>query len=247
MSSKGEEMELVWSDEFEKEGLPDPSKWTYEEGFVRNRELQYYTRERAENARIEDGRLVLEARLDSMRHAEGVALCTSGSITTEGRASWVYGRFEVRAKVPKGIGTWPAIWMLGDNIRTVGWPRCGEIDIMEYVGFLPELFHFTVHGPNGQGEHISKGVSEPIAEAAGEYATYVLEWDEEGFRYFVNGTSVATFLRSDLSFEPWPYDKPHYLILNLAIGGTWGATQGLNAEIFPSRFEVEYVRVYQRV
>ena len=247
VSSKGEPMALVWEDEFDCEGAPDPAKWGYEEGFVRNRELQYYTRDRRENARIEDGRLVLEARIDNFRHAEGTSLCTSAAITTYGRAAWTYGRFEIRAKVPRGIGTWPAIWMLGENVHEIGWPRCGEIDIMEYVGFQPNEFFFTLHGPDANGGHVSSGsCSRTIPEADGEYAVYALEWDEGGFRYFVNGAQVADFPRETLPFGQWPFDKPHDLLLNLAIGGAWGATKGIDAGIFPSRFEVDYVRVYQK-
>lgn len=242
--STGKKLRLVWNDEFDGRGLPDPAKWSYEEGFVRNREFQYYTRERSANARREKGSLVLEARLDSLRHANGVALCTSGSINTRGKASWKYGRFEIRAKLPGGIGAWPAIWMLGDNIPKVGWPRCGEIDIMEYVGHRKDQVHFTVHAQN-EGRHVSKGVNVNFPTAETDFAVYVLEWERDALRFFVDGTFGLEFKRGDIAIAPWPFDKPHYLLLNLAIGGSWGAEKGIDAAIFPCRFEVDYVRVYQ--
>ena len=242
--STGKKLRLVWNDEFDGRGLPDPAKWSYEEGFVRNREFQYYTRERSANARREKGSLVLEARLDSLRHANGVALCTSGSINTRGKASWKYGRFEIRAKLPGGIGAWPAIWMLGDNIPKVGWPRCGEIDIMEYVGHRKDQVHFTVHAQN-EGRHVSKGVNVNFPTAETDFAVYVLEWERDALRFFVDGTLGLEFKRGDIAIAPWPFDKPHYLLLNLAIGGSWGAEKGIDAAIFPCRFEVDYVRVYQ--
>ncbi len=242
--STGKKLRLVWNDEFDGRGLPDPAKWSYEEGFVRNREFQYYTRERSANARREKGSLVLEARLDSLRHANGVALCTSGSINTRGKASWKYGRFEIRAKLPGGIGAWPAIWMLGDNIPKVGWPRCGEIDIMEYVGHRKDQVHFTVHAQN-EGRHVSKGVNVNFPTAETDFAVYVLEWERDALRFFVDGTLGLEFKRGDIAIAPWPFDKPHYLLLNLAIGGSWGAEKGIDAVIFPCRFEIDYVRVYQ--
>ena len=243
-TSTGKKLRLVWNDEFDGRGLPDPEKWSYEEGFVRNREFQYYTRERTANARREKGSLVLEARLDNFRHANGVALCTSGSINTRGKASWKYGRFEIRAKLPGGIGAWPAIWMLGDNIAKVGWPRCGEIDIMEYVGHRKDQVHFTVHAQH-EGRHVSKGVNVNVPTAETDYAVYVLEWDRNAMRFFVDGTFGLEVKRGDIAIAPWPFDKPHYLLLNLAIGGSWGAEKGIDAAIFPCRFEIDYVRVYQ--
>src|SRR5579883_2123378 len=154
------EWKLVWSDEFDHPGLPDQSKWTYETGYIRNHERQYYTRARPENARVEGGRLIIEARKerypiparsaqaggrsDDARPADA-AEYTSASLTTQGKAAWAHGRIEVRAQLPSGRGTWPAIWTLGTDIDQVGWPRCGEIDIMEFVGFDPGTIHANVH------------------------------------------------------------------------------------------------------
>lgn len=145
---------LAWSDEFDRDGAPDPAKWNPEVGLIRNGELQYYTRDRAKNARIENGHLVIEAHKEPFEKAA----YTSASLTTAGRASWTYGRIEARAKLPGGRGTWPAIWMLGDSIRTVGWPTCGEIDIMEHVGYDPEKVHCTVHtGAYNHPAHTQRG------------------------------------------------------------------------------------------
>ena len=151
------EWELAWSDEFDKDGSPDATKWDFEKGFVRNQELQYYTSRRKENARVENGTLVIEARRErwpnasyrrgsrDWRMSRRLAEYTSAALTTKGKATWTYGRIEVRAKLPRGRGVWPAIWMLGTNIDRKGWPACGEIDIMEYVGFDPAHVHGTVH------------------------------------------------------------------------------------------------------
>ena len=243
-TTSGKTLKLVWNDEFNGKGLPDPEKWGYEVGFVRNREFQYYTRERPENVRMENGNLVLEARLDNFRHPDGVAICTSGSINTLNRATWKYGRFEIRAKIPTGIGTWPAIWMLGENIPQVGWPQCGEIDIMEYVGHWHHNVHFTVHAQN-EGKYTKKGAAVVHPQAEDAFAVYVLEWEEDSLKFFVNGVLGLEFKRGDIAISPWPFDKPHYLLLNLAIGGGWGAEKGIDGDIFPCRFEVDYVRVYQ--
>ena len=162
MLAGGEEWKLVWSDEFNKAGLPDAAKWDYETGLVRNHERQFYTRARRENARVENGMLIIEARKEKYRspstepaarsEQEGRekldhqgADYTSASLTTSGKAAWTYGRIEVRAKLPSGRGTWPAIWTLGTNIDKAGWPSCGEIDIMEFVGFEPGIIHANIH------------------------------------------------------------------------------------------------------
>ena len=152
-----QEWQLVWSEEFEYVGLPDRTKWNYEEGFVRNEEMQYYTQGRKENVRIENRVLVIEGRIENFKnpkYKEGsehwkeqreFARYTSGSINTLGKATFRYGRIEVRAKMPQGKGMWPAIWMMGINRTDVGWPRCGEIDIMEYVGKNPHTIHANAH------------------------------------------------------------------------------------------------------
>ncbi len=234
---------LVWSDEFNEEGLPDSAKWTYEEGFVRNNEAQYYTRARSENARIEDGALVIEARKERYEEAE----YTSASVTTQGRASWRYGRIEVRAKLPTGRGMWPAIWMLGTNISEVGWPECGEIDIMENVGFDPNLIHANVHtAAFNHADGTNKGANIRVDDPHADFHVYAVEWYDDRMDFFVDDRKYFTFTNTGGGVDEWPFDLPHYLILNAAIGGAWGGQQGIDDAIFPQRFYIDYVRVYER-
>jgi beta-glucanase (GH16 family) len=253
--------ELVWSDEFDRDGLPDPAKWVQEEGFIRNQELQYYTVGRLENARVENGHLIIEARKEPFpnpRHQPDAperrwqqrraqADYTSASLTTRGRAEWTYGRVEVRAKLPGGRGTWPAIWMLGSNIGEVGWPACGEIDIMEYVGHDPGVVHSYVHTRgynhtrgNGRGARLK------LPEAETAFHVYAVEWTPEHLKFFVDDMNYFTLKNDGTGVDSWPFDAPHYLILNLAIGGAWGGQQGIDDSIFPQRFLIDYVRVYRR-
>ncbi len=252
------EWKLVWSDEFDRDGLPDPSRWTYEEGFVRNQEAQYYTRGRPENARVEGGVLILEARRErfpngryeagspSWQRNRPFAEYTSASVTTEGKASWRYGRIEVRAKLPTGRGTWPAIWMLGVNRREAGWPRCGEIDIMENVGFDPDMIHANIH--TEAYNHVmktNKGAGVRVAAPHADFHVYALAWSAEKMVFSVDGREYFTYTNEGTGVAAWPFDQPFYLILNVAVGGGWGGRQGIDDAIFPQRMEVDYVRVYQ--
>lgn len=174
--------ELVWADEFEVEGLPDSSRWNLEEGLIRNQEAQYYTRGRAENARVEDGMLVIEARKEPYRGAH----YTSASVTTAGKASWLYGRIEVRAKLPSGRGMWPAIWMLGTRIEQVGWPASGEIDIMENVGFDPNVIHGNVHTTAfNHAIGTNKGARIVVPDPDEEFHVYAVEWYPTRIDFFV--------------------------------------------------------------
>ena len=159
------EWELVWSDEFNYKGLPDKTKWDYEEGFVRNNESQYYTRARPENASVEGGVLIIECRKERFQPENHPPVAyTAASLTTLNKESWQYGRIEVRAKLPHGKGVWPAIWMLGTNISEVGWPACGEIDIMEFIGKEPGNIYGTLHYAEG-GKHQSDERQAPNGEA----------------------------------------------------------------------------------
>jgi len=251
---------LVWCDEFDYEGLPDPAKWDYETGFVRNAELQYYTRERKENARVQGGVLVIEARkerfpnpgYDPSKPRSGTncefAEYTAASLITRGKASWTYGRFEVRAKLPKGRGTWPAIWMLGTNISEVGWPKCGEIDIMEYVGFDPDGVHTTVHTQaynhtRGTGRGKRTTVERPYED----FHVYAMEWTKNSITFFVDEKRVFSVADDGGGVDAWPFTAPQYLLLNFAVGGSWGAAKGVDESIWPQQFLIDYVRVYERV
>jgi beta-glucanase (GH16 family) len=256
------EWKLVWSDEFDKPGLPDPAKWEFEEGFLRNNEAQYYTRQRTENARVEDGMLIIEARKERMknpaydpnaagkgrsRRSREFAEYTSASLTTRGKASWSSGRVEVRAKLPAGRGVWPAIWMLGTNNQQVGWPSCGEIDIMEFVGFEPGVIHANIHTRKyNHVQKTGKGSQITIPDASTAFHVYAMEWDAEKMDFFVDDKKYFTYRNEHTGVDAWPYDQHQYLILNLAIGGAWGGAQGIDDAVFPQRYYIDYVRVYQK-
>jgi len=258
---QADEWSLVWSDEFDYTGLPNESKWNYEQGFVRNRESQYYTKARKENARVENGHLVIEARKEdwpnpdyrpgsssrrSSRSREK-AEYTSASLITRGKATWTYGRIEVKAKLPQGRGVWPAIWMLGTNIREVGWPRCGEIDIMEYVGYDPNTVCANVHmAKYNHAKGTGKGSKIKADKPYDSFHTYAVEWTPERMDFFFDEHKYFTFENEHGGADVWPFDQPHYLILNLAIGGSWGGQKGIDESIFPQKFLIDYVRIYQK-
>ncbi len=236
-------LELVWSDEFDRDGAPDPAKWTPEVGRVRNGEAQYYTSGRRENARVEGGHLVLEARKEAFEGAE----FTSASLTTARSAGWTYGRIEVRAKIPSGRGLWPAIWMLGDAIRWDGWPACGEIDIMENVGYDHDIIHCTVHtGAYNHPMKTQKGGSVRVVKPSADFHIYAVDWTAEAMIFTFDGREVFRFTNEKTGPAAWPFDAPHYLLLNVAVGGGWGGQQGIDDAVFPQRMLVDYVRVYQR-
>ena len=237
---------LVWSDEFNGGGAPDPAKWTYEEGFIRNRELQYYTADRRENARVEGGKLIIEARRENWKNPKGKeAEYTSASVLTKGKAEWKYGRIEVRAKLPGGRGTWPAIWMMpNDGMR---WPNKGEIDIMENVGYEPDVIHANIH--TEAYNHVkgtNKGAKIRIEKPSESFHVYAVEWTPEKMDFFVDKNCYFTYENEKTGSAVWPFDKPFYLILNIAVGGSWGGQKGVDPDAFPRRMEIDYVRVYQR-
>ena len=233
---------LVFADEFETPGSLDPAKWGYDLGYIANDEKQYYT-SRSENVRAEAGTLVIEARKEAY---QGYAY-TSARVTTRGRFELQYGRVEVRAKLPAGRGTWPATWMLGTNIDEVGWPTCGEIDIMENVGFDPLRIHASVHSA-AYNHRIGtqKTASVTIPNPSENFHVYAMEWYADHIDVFVDGQKYFTFRNEGTGSRTWPFDKPQYLLLNLAIGGSWGGQQGIDETQFPKRYLIDYVRVYQQ-
>jgi len=253
---------LIWSDEFDQPGLPDPSKWNYEEGFLRNNEEQFYTSQRRENARVENGMLIIEARKERFKNpsfdpnAQGprgsrrqreFAEYTSASLTTRGKASWTCGKIEVRAKLPQARGTWPAIWTLGTNGKQVGWPACGEIDIMEFVGFDPGIIHANIH--TKKYNHVmktGKGSQITIPDASEAFHVYAVQWEPDHLDFFVDDKKYFTFRNEGAGTDVWPYDQPQFLILNLAIGGAWGGAKGIDDASFPQKYYIDYVRVYQK-
>ena len=234
---------LTWADEFDRPGAPDSAVWTPEVGYLRNGEKQYYTRDRPENARVENGLLVIEARRDNWNDKP----ITSASLTTQGKRPFLYGRIAVRAKIPTGRGTWPAIWTLGENVKQAGWPACGEIDIMENVGYDPLKVHANIHcTAYNHMKRTGKG-SKITAEAPwSQFHEYSVEWYEDRIEFFFDDTRYFVFRKESGDPAVWPFSKPQYLILNLAIGGNWGGQQGIDDAAFPARYEVDYVRVFGR-
>jgi beta-glucanase (GH16 family) len=236
--------ELVWEDNFDKDGLPNPEIWGYEEGYIRNREAQYYTKERPENARVENGMLVIEARQDNWEGKE----ITSASINTYGKKSMLYGRIEVKAKLPTGLGTWPAIWMLGDAHKEgTRWPECGEIDIMENVGYEPDVIHANIH--TKAYNHVkgtNKGNKISIEKPYENFNVYAVNWYEDHMDFYLNDELYFSFENEGTGNDVWPFDKPHYLLINLAIGGSWGGRQGLDKSILPQKYYIDYVKVYKQ-
>lgn len=242
---------IVWSDEFDYTGLPDPAKWGYDVGGHGwgNKELQNYTARRKENARVENGRLIIEARRDGSKNQ----MYTSARLVSKGKGDWTYGRFEVRAKLPSGRGTWPAIWMLPSqkSYGGGGWPDNGEIDIMEHVGFDPDVVHGSVHTKayyHSIGTQKTGKIAVPTSRT--EFNVYAVEWTPREIRWYINDNHYFTFRNERLTsptadYKQWPFDKPFHLILNVAVGGTWGGTQGIDDSIWPQRIEIEYVRVYK--
>ncbi|MDR1936897.1 MAG: glycoside hydrolase family 16 protein, partial [Tannerellaceae bacterium] len=214
----GEQQKLkpVWSDEFEYSGLPDPQKWNYEEGMIRNGEAQYYTRSRLENARVENGELVITARKETFQDAS----YTSASINTKGLFEFQGGRVEVRARLPRGRGVWPAIWTLGTNINEVGWPVCGEIDIMEFVGYEPGVVYANVHtGDYNHTKGTGRGGRIQTDSPFDDFHIYAVEWYADRMDFYFDDQKYFTCDRKGEGSGEWPFDAPQYLLINLAIGG----------------------------
>ncbi len=253
----GKFKKLVWADEFNVDGLPDNSRWSYQQGLVRNNEEQYYTVERKENARIENGFLIIEGRKEEWvnelhdpasndwRFKPEKAAYTSACIVTQGKASWKYGRIEVRAKLPSGMGVWPAIWTLGDNEPVIGWPRCGEIDIMEFVGHDSLRVHGNAHYEDSvKKKHTSKAGRIANVNPSKGFHIYAIEWTPTTIDFYFDHQKYHSFNIDDVGKgDDNPFRKPHFLLLNLALGGEWGAT--IDPDIFPQQYIIDYVRVFQ--
>ncbi len=235
----------MWSDEFNgPEGSsPDTNRWRFDlgGGGWGNNEWQYYTA-RTNNARIEGGCLIIEARQENYQGSN----YTSARLKTQGLASWLYGRFEARIQIPRGQGLWPAFWMLGTNISSVGWPNCGEIDIMENIGREPAVVHGTVHGPGySGGSGISGAYTLPGGGAfADDFHVFAIEWTSNRIEWFADGQRYFTVTPSNLpAGAPWVFDRPQFLLLNVAVGGNWPGYPD-QTTTFPQRMRVDYVRVF---
>ncbi len=244
---------MVWSDEFDVPGLPDATKWSHDTernsaGWYNN-EQQYYASERPENARIENGFLVITARREDLSNLGlpdwSGQRYSSARLVTRGKAAWRSGFFEIRAKLPCGRGTWPAIWTLSAPPQT-RWPDDGEIDIMEHVGFDPGIVHGTVH--TGSYNHTlgnHRGATTTVADACDEFHRYQMNWTPSRITIGVDDRNYFQYSNDGSGNGTWPFDSPQYLILNIAVGGDWGGQMGIDDTVFPVRMEIDYVRVYQ--
>jgi beta-glucanase (GH16 family) len=225
---------LVWSDEFNYTGTPDTTKWNYDLGARSGW---------GKNVRVENGNLIIEAHKDSLENKP----YTSSRIVSKKKGDWLYGKIEVRAKLPKGKGTWPAIWMLSTDWKYGGWPASGEIDIMEHVGYDPGVIHGTIH--TEAYNHVKQTQKEgkvTIANAQDEFHVYAIDWKEDKINFLVDHKVYHSVTRDPKDdFKGWPFDKRFHLLMNIAVGGNWGGKEGVDPSIWPQRMEVDYVRVYQ--
>ena len=239
---------LTWSDEFNYTGLPDANKWSYDVGGhgFGNHELQYYTNARLENARVEDSVLVITARHENMN---GNAF-TSARLISKSVGDFCYGRFEVRAILPFGVGTWPAIWMLPDvwNYGTGGWPDNGEIDIMEHVGYNHGVIVGSIH-TKAYNHKIGTQKSGTVRynDCTVNFHVYAIEWDSAKIDFFVDANKYFSFKNEGTGYAVWPFDKAFHYILNIAVGGDWGGAQGVDSTIFPQKMIIDYARMYKKV
>ena len=245
--------QLIWNDEFSAPdgSSTDPSKWTYDFGGNGwgNQELETYTA-RPSNAQIRGGNLVITARREDLTGPDGIARqYTSARLKTQTRFVQAYGRFEARIKIPKGQGIWPAFWLLGDDIDRVGWPQCGEIDVMENVGGDPAINHGSLHGPTftGPTSDATKTIALPAGQSlADDFHLYAIEWEPALVRFFLDDNNYATFNRSDWPVGGiWVFDHPFFILFNVAVGGNWPGPPD-SATQFPQEMQVDYVRVYSK-
>lgn len=230
---------LIWEDQFNQK-IIDESIWNIDQvgGTSGNNEAQYYHRN---NAYIKDNILHLVAKKEQVEGFE----YTSAKLTTKHKKEILHGKIEVLAQVPKGKGTWPAIWLLGSSISQVGWPLCGEIDVMEHVGHTPNEIHMSLHTKANnhlKNNHQTKYLH--IKDATDRFVKYVVIWQEDSIEFYIDDVKIVRFDKpKDPTQDNWPYNQPFYLILNLAIGGWWGGK--IDDDIFPVTFKIKHVKVYE--
>jgi beta-glucanase (GH16 family) len=230
---------LVWMDDFNQNGSPSSSKWTYDIGGNGwgNNEVQFYTN-RTQNANVSDGILSITARKEDYNGSN----YTSSRLKTQGKYSFTYGKVEVRAKLPASAGTWPAIWMLGENFTSVGWPACGEIDIMEQKGWDKSKVSSALHNLSSSGNTINvREINVP--ESTNEFHVYGMNWTRNKIEFSIDGEIYYTYSPSTKTNENWPYNKPQFIILNVAMGGNLGGD--IPSDFTESKMEIDYVKVYQ--
>jgi beta-glucanase (GH16 family) len=234
----------VWEDNFNSGSAVDGSKWTFETGGNGwgNNELQYYTP--GTNTTVSGGNLVLTAKKETVSGNQ----YTSTRMVTKGKGDWLYGRFEVRAQLPKGKGTWPAIWMLPSDNAYGTWPASGEIDIMEHVGYDLDNIHSSVHtSAYNHTRGTQKTAAKIIPGATNDFHIYRVDWTPYAIRGFIDGVQYFEFKNENTGFTTWPFNKKFHLILNLAVGGNWGGAQGVDNSAFPTSMVIDYVKVYKMI
>ena len=244
---------LTWSDEFSQAdgSAPDPEKWAYDVGGDGwgNFELQSYTT-RTQNAQIQDGNLVITAQPEKFTGADGITRdYTSARLKSQHLFERTYGRFEARVKIPKGQGMWPAFWMLGADDEQQGWPKCGEIDIMENIGSEPGINHASLHGPSSVEDHsdLTGTFVMPTGQIlADDFHLFAVEWEPGVARFYVDSNNYATFTRAQWpAGGQWVFDHSFFIILNIAVGGAWPGKPDASTR-FPQKMLVDYVRVYSK-
>lgn len=235
----------MWADEFDYTGLPDKTKWGYDigGGGWGNNELEYYT-DREENASVANGLLTITAKKETYQNRN----YTSARLVSKGKGDFLYGRFEVKARLPKGKGTWPAIWMLPTDWAYGGWPKSGEIDIMEHVGYDPDVVHISVH-TEAYNHTIGtqKTATRKVEKAMEEFHLYRVDWTPYAIRGYIDDKLLFTFVNEKKGSAEWPFDKRFHFLLNVAVGGNWGGAQGMDDSVFPAKMEIDYVRVYKMI
>lgn len=248
LSCQTDGYELVWYDEFDYDGLPDTTMWSYDtQGNNKqwgNNELQFYTHGQPENVWVQNGKLFISA----LQTNDQDKPYTSTRLITKGKGEWTYGKIEVCAKLAGGKGAWPAIWMLPSDDTYGQWPASGEIDIMEYVGYESDSVYSTIHsGAYNHIEGTQKTSATFVSDAESAFHVYSLEWSEKSCQFFIDGRKHFEYNKgAKATSHEWPFDQSFYLILNIAVGGDWGGKYGVDESIFPCTMEVDYVRVYQR-
>ncbi len=234
----------VWADEFTTEGKPDTEKWGYDTGGSGwgNNELEFYTA--GDNVSQKSGLLLIQTR----KEEKGGRFYTSTRLVSKGKGDFLYGRFESRAKLPRGRGLWPAIWMLPTTSEYGGWPKSGEIDIMEQVGYDPYKVHMTVHTETyNHGRGTQRGAFKLVPSAMDSFHVYRIDWTPDRIQGYIDDVEVLYFPNERRSPNEWPFDKKFHWLLNVAVGGNWGGQQGVDDTIFPATMEIDYVRVYKLI
>lgn len=237
---------MIFHDEFDVDGMPNPKYWGYEQGYVRGGEMQYYTVARPENTYIKDGKLHIVTLNDNWTDAQGTThAVTSASVMTKDKVKFTYGRVDIRAKLPICLGSWPALWMMPNDDVYGYWPNSGEIDIIEHVGFNPNIIYFTAHCAEQNGANNSYHYSTAVPTCTTEFHVYSLVWTESKLEWLIDGKRKFSIVNRASTWRGWPFNRDFYLIMNTAFGGSWGAQKGVDVTALPITFEIDYVRVFQ--